>query len=237
MRFDGPTGHHRLTDSTNDRARELAIEGAVNGTVVVADEQTAGRGRTGRKWSAPARAALLCSAILRPLEAHHALLPLAVPLAVCEAAEALAPVRCQVKWPNDVWLDERKLAGVLIEARPPEWAVIGVGLNLSVADQDFPRDLRWPATSLGHGVTPEAALDELRTAYGRWFAAGPREVAAAFAERDALRGRAVAWEGVEGAGTQGEGVCDGIDERGNLVVVTDAGQRVALGSGEVSLRL
>ena len=71
----------------------------------------------GRRRPAPA---LLCSAILRPLEAHHSLLPLAVPLAVCEAAEALAPVECQVKWPNDVWLDERKLAGVLIEARPPD---------------------------------------------------------------------------------------------------------------------
>ncbi|HYH60515.1 MAG TPA: hypothetical protein VD766_01495, partial [Solirubrobacterales bacterium] len=73
----------------------------MSGTFVVADEQNAGRGRTGRKWSAAAGSALLCSAILRPLEAHHALLPLAVPLAVCDAAEQLAPVECQVKWPND----------------------------------------------------------------------------------------------------------------------------------------
>lgn len=235
--FDGPTVHHRLTDSTNDRARELAAGGALSGTVVIADEQSAGRGRTGRKWSAPPGAALLCSAVLRPLEAHHALLPLAVPLAVCDAAEALAPVECQVKWPNDVWLAERKLAGVLIEARPPEWAVIGVGLNLSIADDAFPQDLRWPATSLGHGVTAAQALDALREGLGRWVSAEPGEVAAAFDERDALRGREVAWEGVGGSGSQGEGVCEGIDERGNLVVVTEAGERVSLGSGEVSLRL
>ena len=235
--FDGPTVHHRLTDSTNDRARELASRGRAVGDVVTADEQTAGRGRTGRKWSAPAGSALLCSAILRPLEAHHSLLPLAVPLAVCDAAEALAPVECQVKWPNDVWLGERKLAGVLIEARPPDWAVIGVGLNLSIPDDGFPDDLRWPATSLGHGVGADDALVALRVALGRWTAAGPEEVVAAFEARDALRGREIAWEGAGGSGTQGEGVADGIDDRGNLVVVTDSGERLSLGAGEVSLRL
>jgi BirA family biotin operon repressor/biotin-[acetyl-CoA-carboxylase] ligase len=188
-------------------------------------------------WSAPAGSALLCSAILRPLEAHHSLLPLAVPLAVCDAAEALAPVECQVKWPNDVWLGERKLAGVLIEARFPDWAVLGVGLNLSIPDDGFPDDLRWPATSLGHGVEAEAALGALRDALGKWTVAQPEEVAAAFEARDALQGRQVEWEGAGGSGTQGEGVADGIDERGNLVVVTDSGERLSLGAGEVSLRL
>ena len=235
--FDGPTVHHRLTDSTNDRARELAIGGAPSGTVVTADEQTSGRGRTGRRWSAPAGAALLCSAILRPLEAHHALLPLAVPVAVCDAAESLAPVRCRVKWPNDVWLAERKLAGVLIEARPPDWAVIGIGLNLSIPESGFPEALRWPATSLGHGVKAVQALTALREALGRWTVAEPEDVAAAFEARDALRGREVAWEGAGGSGSQGEGVCEGIDDRGNLLVVTDSGDRLSLGAGEVSLRL
>jgi BirA family transcriptional regulator, biotin operon repressor / biotin---[acetyl-CoA-carboxylase] ligase len=235
--FEGPTVHHRLTDSTNDRARELAIAGAVSGTVVTASEQSAGRGRTGRKWSAPAGAALLCSAILRPLEANHSLLPLAVPLAVCDAAEALAPVECKVKWPNDVWLDERKLAGVLIEARPPGWAVIGVGLNLSIGDDGFPEDLRWPAVSLGHEVTASRALEALRVAYGRWFAAEPEEVAEAFAARDVLNGRDVRWEAVGGATPSGSGTGEGIDGRGNLVVRTPEGKRLTLGAGEVTLRL
>ena len=165
------------------------------------------------------------------------MLPLAVPLAVCEAAEALAPVECQVKWPNDIWLSERKLAGVLIEARPPDWAVIGVGLNLSVPDEEFPEDLRWPATSLGHGVGVDQALAALREALGRWTSVGPEEVVSAFEARDALRGREIAWEGAGRSGTQGEGVADGIDERGNLVVLTDSGERLSLGAGEVSLRL
>jgi BirA family transcriptional regulator, biotin operon repressor / biotin---[acetyl-CoA-carboxylase] ligase len=237
MSFDGPRVHHRLTDSTNDRARELALAGAASGTIVTADEQSAGRGRHGRRWAAPPGAALLCSAILRPLEAHHALLPLAAPLAVCDAVEALAPVECRVKWPNDVWLDERKLAGVLIEARPPDWAVIGVGLNLSVEDDSFPADLRWPATSLGHGVGADEALAALRASLARWVDAEPEKVAEAFAERDALRGREVSWDAAGDAGGSGLGRATGIDALGNLVVETDAGDRVALGSGEVSLRL
>jgi BirA family biotin operon repressor/biotin-[acetyl-CoA-carboxylase] ligase len=232
-----PRHHHRLTDSTNDRARELALAGAPSGTVVTADEQSAGRGRHGRSWSAPAGSALLCSAILRPLEAHHALLPLAVPLAVCDAAEALAPIECKVKWPNDVWLEERKLAGVLIEARPPEWAVIGVGMNLSVEDDEFPADLRWPATSLGHGVGVDQALVALRESLAEWVAAEPGAVASAFGSRDALRSREVSWEGAGGASGSGSGRAAGIDGQGNLLVETPTGDRITLGSGEVSLRL
>ncbi len=136
--FGAPRRHFRLIDSTNEQARELAIAGAPSGTVVTAGEQTAGRGRRGRQWSAPAGKALLCSAILSPLRAEHALLPLAVPLAVCEAVESVAPLECRVKWPNDVWSDGRKLAGVLIEAQPPSWAVIGVGLNVGVERDEFP---------------------------------------------------------------------------------------------------
>src|SRR5689334_760616 len=153
-----PRRHFRTVGSTNDVARELAEDGAVSGTVVTADEQSAGRGRSGRRWSAPAGSALLASAILRPLEERHALLPLAVPLAVAEAIEAVAPVEAGVKWPNDVWIGGRKAAGVLIEARPPKWAVIGVGINVAVPDEAFPADLRWPATSVGHGVGTASML-------------------------------------------------------------------------------
>jgi BirA family biotin operon repressor/biotin-[acetyl-CoA-carboxylase] ligase len=150
MSFGAPHRHFRVTDSTNARARELAEAGAPHGTVVTATEQTAGRGRQGRTWTAPPGKALLYSAILRPLDERHLLLPLSVPLAVCEAAEELDPgIECQVKWPNDVWVDGRKLAGVLIEAKPQDgWAVIGVGLNLSIAQDEFPPELRDTATSL-----------------------------------------------------------------------------------------
>jgi BirA family biotin operon repressor/biotin-[acetyl-CoA-carboxylase] ligase len=233
--FGWPRRHYRVTDSTNERARELAAAGAPSGTVVTAAEQRAGRGRRGRRWSAPAGKALLYSAVLRPLERRHALLPLAVPLAVCAALESLAPDACRVKWPNDVWVDERKVAGILIEAHPPDWAVIGVGVNLQIAEGEFPDDLRWPATSVGHGVTVDAALVAVNDALGEWIHAPSERVLAEFRARDALAGRDVAWEGAGDAG-DGRGVAAGIDDSGNLIVTTEGGGRLALGAGEVSLR-
>jgi len=235
VNFGNPHLHLRRTESTNDRARELVEAGAPSGSVVTADEQTAGRGRHGRRWSAPAGAALLYSAILRPLDERHGLLPLAVPLAVCEAIESIAPVECRVKWPNDVWIGERKSAGVLIEARPPEWAVIGAGINLAIADDQFPANLRWPATSVGHGANPEAARRALDAALDDWVSAPADRVLAEFGRRDVLRGREVGWSEA-GAIAAGSGRASGIDERGYLLVETPDGP-VALGAGEVTLRI
>ena len=233
--FGRPHRHLRSTGSTNELGRELAEAGAPSGTVVTAAHQDAGRGRTGRRWEAPAGSALLYSAVLRPLDARHRLLPLAVPLAVCDAIEALGGGECRVKWPNDVWIGERKVSGVLIEARPPDWAVIGVGINLTIGDDEFPDELRWPATSVGGGATPALARDALDRALGGWVEAPAQEVLDEFAGRDALRGREIGWEG---AGVpEGSGTAEGIDADGNLLVATSAGERLALGAGEVSLRL
>ena len=235
--FGWPRRHFRVTGSTNERARELAIQGAPAGTVVTADEQTSGRGRRGRSWVTPPGKALLYSAILRPLGSEHALLPLAAPLAVCEAVEAMASLECLVKWPNDVWIEEQKVAGVLLEARPPDWAVIGIGLNLAVEPAEFPSDLRWPATSVGHGVTAAAALAALNESLGIWVDASPERVLEEFEDRDALRGREIRWEGAGADSPSGAGRAEGIDDRGYLLVVTDDGRRLSLGAGEVQLTL
>ncbi len=251
--FGAPHRHFRVTDSTNARARELVEAGAPHGTVVTATEQTAGRGRQGRTWTAPPGKALLYSAILRPLDQRHLLLPLAVPLAVCAAAEALAPrIECTVKWPNDVWLEERKLAGILIEAKPQDgWAVIGIGLNLSISPDEFPPDLRGTAASLfgfgkeGRGevrrslpaVAPPEPPPTLLTAakalnrhLDHWIGAERDAVLTEWRIRDALHGREVAWDG-------GSGIADGIEDSGDLVVLAAGGDRVVLGAGEVHLRL
>lgn len=245
--FGNPHRHYRVTDSTNTRARELVEAGAPGGTVVTAREQTAGRGRIGRVWTAPEGKALLYSAILRPLDERHLLLPLSVPLAVCAAAEELRPgISCQVKWPNDIWLEGRKLSGILIEAKPQEgWAVIGIGLNLTIAPEEFPPDLRQPAISLfspraespstavaaaGLPPTPSTAAEVLSRHLDHWVRAGDDEVLGEWRGRDGLRGREVAWE-------DGSGVADGIDDRGNLIVAVSGGDRVSLGAGEVQLRL
>jgi BirA family transcriptional regulator, biotin operon repressor / biotin---[acetyl-CoA-carboxylase] ligase len=234
MSFGAPHRHFRVVDSTNSRARELVESGAPGGTVVTATEQTAGRGRQGRGWTAPAGGALLYSAVLRPLDERHLLLPLAAPLAVCETAEELRPdVECQIKWPNDVWVERRKLAGVLIEAKPQDgWAVIGVGLNVAIERGEFPPELRDTATSLG--IAGPGVIDDARRALdralGRWAAAEPKAVLAAWRARDALRGREVSWDG-------GAGVADGIEDSGDLLVVAAGGDRVVLGAGEIHLRL
>ena len=217
-----PRLHLRLTDSTNRRARELAEAGAPHGTVVTAGEQVAGRGRQGRSWTAPPGRALLCSIILRD---PPRLLPLAAGVAVAElvGAEAL------VKWPNDVLVGGRKVAGILVEGRPQErWAVLGIGLNVALRAEDFPPELRERAATLG--LLPEAiepTLAQLLAHVERWITVSEQIVLEAVRARDALRGRPVSW-------AVGTGVGAGIDRDGRLLIDTSDG-RVALDAGEVHL--
>jgi BirA family biotin operon repressor/biotin-[acetyl-CoA-carboxylase] ligase len=217
-----PRVHLRLTDSTNERAKELALGGAPHGTLVTADEQSSGRGRHDRVWTAPPRSAVLMSLVTRRLTPT---LPLAAAVAICDAL----PTRCQIKWPNDIWLAGRKLAGILVEGRPQEgWAVLGIGLN--VTTEAFPAELAEIATSLriaGAELDTEAVLGALLGSLDEWLEAPPEEVLAAWSERDALRGERVRW-------SEGEGVAAGIDDSGALVVETDNG-RVTLDAGEIHL--
>ena len=223
-----PHVHHRLTDSTNERGKALATAGAPHGTLVTADEQTAGRGRQGRSWVAPPGRALLMSLVLRELDDRTPLVPLAAAVSVCRAF----PQANGIKWPNDVWIDGRKVAGILIEGRPQDgWAVLGIGLNVATEPDEFPEDLRAIATSLrasGSPVeTPADALATLLPALDEWLAADPAAVLDAWRERDALRGQTVSW-------ADGSGVAAGVDDDGSLLVDTDEGVR-ALHAGEVHL--
>jgi BirA family biotin operon repressor/biotin-[acetyl-CoA-carboxylase] ligase len=224
-----PRVHHRLTDSTNERAKALADAGAPHGTIVTADEQTAGRGRQGRAWSAPPRSSLLLSLLVRGLEERHALLPLTAAVAVCDAQPELD---CRIKWPNDVWIDGRKLSGILLEGRPQEgWAVLGIGLNVNVDVDELPPELRETATSLaaaaGEPRHVEDALEALVASLDHWIDAPADEVLSAWRERDALLGKQVKW-------ADGEGRAAGIDDSGALLVET--GQMVVqLSAGEIHL--
>lgn len=217
-----PRVHHRLTDSTNERAKQLAAAGAPHGTLVTADEQTAGRGRQGRVWTAPPGSAVLMSVVLRELDER---LPLTAAVAVCDAL----PVEAAIKWPNDVWIEGRKVAGILVEGRPQEgWAVLGVGLN--VTTERFPAELADTGTSLrlaGLTSSPERVLRDLLSSLDTWLGAPPARVLEAWRERDALKGERVRW-------AAGEGVADGIDDSGALRVETSAGP-VTLDAGEVHL--
>lgn len=231
VRVGRPRVHHRSTDSTNARARELAASGAPHGTLVTADEQSAGRGRSGRTWSAAPGSAILMSLLLRGLGERHAMLPLAAAVAVCEACDDVAGIECSIKWPNDVWVDRRKLAGILIEGRPQEgWAVVGIGLNVSTAADEFPAELRESATSLAIAAAApdrESLLTRLLERIAAWIDAPATVVLDAWRRRDALAGRELRWQ-------DGAGIARGIDDRGSLVVETESGE-VLLDAGEVHL--
>jgi BirA family transcriptional regulator, biotin operon repressor / biotin---[acetyl-CoA-carboxylase] ligase len=218
-----PRLHLRRTDSTNTRARELAERGAPHGTLVTAAEQTAGRGRQGRTWTAPAGRALLCSLLVRE---PGRLLPLAAGVAV---AETVGP-QAMLKWPNDVLIEGRKAAGILVEGRPQErWAIVGIGINVAVRESDFPPELRDRAATMG--LDPgaiEPTLARLLTALERWLTAPPSDVLAAIRTCDALDGRTVEWAG-------GRGRADGIDDQGRLSVLLAGGEHVMLDAGEVHL--
>ena len=208
--------HHRSIGSTNAKARELAEAGAPHGTLVTASEQTAGRGRQGRSWITPPDSAIAASLILREFDD---LLPLRAGLAVAD----LAGPEAEVKWPNDVLLGGRKVAGILVEARAPVWAVAGIGVNVT----HVPPEVAGIATSLGRDEV-EPALAELLDALERRLAQPPAEILEALRERDALRGRPVRW-------AQGEGTGAGIDDAGALLVRTAGGETIALAAGEVHL--
>lgn len=221
-RLGAPRLHLRATDSTNLRARTLAGAGARHGTIVTAAEQSAGRGRQGRRWSAPPGQALLLSVVLRE---WGPLLPLAAAVAVAETAGG----RARVKWPNDVLLDEGKVAGILIEARPQEgWAIAGVGLNVAVDVGALPPELHATAATLARPPADvEVVMVELLAALERWLAEPAGALLHAYRARDALAGRDIEW-------AAGRGRAVGIDDSGRLLVETAEGG-VVLDAGEVHL--
>ena len=135
-----------------------------------------------------------------------------------------------MKWPNDVLIDGRKLAGILIEGRPQErWAVIGIGINVALRLEQLPPELRDRAATLGLArVELEPTLARLRDGLERWLVAADEEVLSAVRALDALRGRSVRWEG-------GRGIGAGIDATGRLIVALADGSSVALDAGEVHL--
>ena len=223
--------------STNDRARALAREGAPAFASVLAEEQTAGRGREGRRWVSPPGKGVWLSTLLRPrLREAGGLAPILTGLAVCRAVEAAIPgLAARLKWPNDVVVEGRKVAGILCEATGGI-VVAGLGINVGQSESDFPRDLRARAGSLrsvsGRDVRrPELvgrALRELRDLTDRPVLRLGGALAEEMARRDALRDREV----VVSAGSDAfRGTARGVEPDGRLRVETARGVRkVAAGT-------
>lgn len=241
------------TASTNDDARRAARGGVVHGAAFVADAQHAGRGRGDHHWHSPAGCNIYLSLLLRPRLAPAAVAPLTlvVGLAVADVVDRCLGRPCaQLKWPNDVLIRDKKVAGILLEssvraatrgerqagdkaAQARLSLVVGVGLN--VLQHTFPTPLAAAATSLllagGEGLSRERIVAQLIAAIERrcerFFAAGLEASLADFSQRDVLQGKQV---------RVGEcrGVACGIDPQGQLLICDEAGYCHALRSGEVS---
>jgi BirA family biotin operon repressor/biotin-[acetyl-CoA-carboxylase] ligase len=226
--------------STNDVVAALADRGEPEGTVVVADAQTAGRGRHGRTWASPAGAGLYMSALMRPPAHAVGLLTIAAGVALAEGIQAASGLRTQLKWPNDVYMDGRKLAGILAEAGTSQTGVqhvvLGCGINLMPAA--YPPEVAARATSieseLGRPIDRGLLLAQCLTALHRRDqdlranARGP--VIASWRERaSSTFGRRVEWNV---AGVTRYGVAEDIDETGALLV-RDGSSRARVIAGEV----
>jgi BirA family biotin operon repressor/biotin-[acetyl-CoA-carboxylase] ligase len=228
-RFGRPYRYEHECEST----QELVDRSLDEGAVVVCDVQTAGRGRQGRSWEAPSDSAILCSVLLKPpAERAQQELSLVAGLAVAETVEQALGLAVQLKWPNDVMVNRRKVAGVLAEASDGT-VVLGIGVNVNQTREQLPAHATVAAGSLytSDGVRRERAplladlLLSLERTYEEWREGGLNALYDTLGARDFLRGRRIFLDGRSGVGI-------GIDRSGRLEVEID-GERHSVESGEV----
>jgi len=241
---------HEEVDSTNRLLADLARAGAPHGTVVVAESQTAGRGRLGRPWVSPRGVNLYASILLTPATASSALawIPLLAAVAVVRALKPLTGLSLKVKWPNDVLVPQdgggRKLAGILVEAISSGQAgeravVVGIGINVNMPAEAFPEDLRSSATSLlietrhliDRAPLLAALLGELERLYDQLRDQGAGGIAAAYEAMCATVGKPVRIE-LAGSG-QVEGTAEGLAPDGALRLRTREGKILEIRAGDV----
>lgn len=236
---------HDELPSTNQTARELAAAGAAGGTTVVAERQTAGRGRRGRQFDSPDGAGLYMSVVLRPenWSGDPTLLTSCAAVAAARAIEQICPVSVQIKWVNDLFAGGKKVCGILTEAGlglesgELEYAVLGIGIN--TARREFPQELQPIATSLGNVTGESVSRSALLAALLTQLEPALHQMGdGAFLEesrrRSLLLGREVTVLSAQGDYTARAAA---IDDRGHLVVELPDGVRRTLSSGEVSVRL
>ncbi|MPZ24104.1 MAG: biotin--[acetyl-CoA-carboxylase] ligase [Dehalococcoidia bacterium] len=229
------------TASTQDVAKNSADEGAPEGTIVIANEQTAGRGRQGRSWHSPPGANLYFTIILRPTIEQLVALPMAVPLAVAEGIEAATGINAGIKWPNDVLVGRRKIAGVLLDSEfredQPRYALAGVGINVNF-DTSAHAELRDIATSLqvergtpvDTGAVLSAVMEAIRERYeqSRMGGAGTYQ---AWRQRLSNLGNEVTVHLPDGS--TATGVAEDVTEQGALVLRLPGGETCVMPAGEL----
>jgi BirA family transcriptional regulator, biotin operon repressor / biotin---[acetyl-CoA-carboxylase] ligase len=227
--------------STNTTAKLCVLNGAIEGTVVIAESQLAGHGRFGRPWVSP-QGNLALSIILYPEKVHMPFLIMVSALSVADTVEKITGKMAGIKWPNDVQVQGKKISGILIEsgfqAESACYAVIGIGLNVNVDLSVFP-ELIDIATSMssesGHSVSRSSVAQELLRQYERWYMAllngGP--IFEAWRQRLSTLGQAVC---VTSGHNVFEGIATGVDEDGSLRLRQNNGEMLTFPVGDVSLR-
>jgi BirA family transcriptional regulator, biotin operon repressor / biotin---[acetyl-CoA-carboxylase] ligase len=223
-------GEPRLDVESCESTQLLVDTSLPEGALVVADHQTAGRGRLGRTWEAPAGTALLFSVLLKPpAEPPTPQLSLVAGIAVADTLERTLGLSVQLKWPNDVMLRRRKIAGCLAEARDGA-VVLGIGVNVNQTATELPENAGSIRSLTGRTADREELLSILLTdlegRYTAWLAGGLDAVYEGLGPRDFLRGREVTVNGVRG-------VVSMIDREGRLQIAQGHGDRVTVESGEV----
>lgn len=224
-------GQPRLDVESCESTQLLVDASLPEGALVVADHQTAGRGRLGRGWDAPAGTALLFSLLLKPpAERHAPELSLVAGIAVADTLERTLGLSVQIKWPNDVMLRRKKIAGCLAEARDGA-VVLGIGVNVGQTADELPDGAGSIRTLTGRPADREELLsmllDDLGRGYAAWRDGGLDAVYDGLGPRDFLRGRQVTVNGTSGVVTM-------IDRDGRLGIAVGHGEVVTVESGEVS---
>jgi BirA family biotin operon repressor/biotin-[acetyl-CoA-carboxylase] ligase len=228
-------------DSTQDVARAEAERGAPEGTAVLAEEQTSGRGRLGRSWVSPAGKNLYLTLIMRPPVGRLRTLSILAPLAIAEALEASAGLACRIKWPNDVLVGGRKIAGVIIETdfagEAAKYALVGMGVNVNFDVQAAP-EIADIATSVRRELSLDGSREEVLAAVLNAFEARYLEAQESDAAFRAWRSR------LETLGRRVRaalpdraevGVAEDVDAEGNLLIRRDDGSLATVEAGDVTL--
>ena len=228
-----------VLESTNLTAKEMAAAGAAHGTVVIAEHQTAGRGRHGRSFHSPAAHGIYMSIILATAQvglSTHTLVTAFAGLAVCEAIEKVCAKSPQIKWVNDIFLCGKKICGILTESAA-ESVVVGIGINFSTPKTGFPGELSQTAGAIFSGGSPSVSRNRLTgEVVGRILTPRPYSEATLLEEykrRLFMLGKSIL---VTGAGQPYEATALDIDSTGRLVVRKTTSEVVALSTGEVSIR-
>ncbi len=235
-------------ESTNTHARALAKQGAPQGTVLIADRQTGGRGRMGRSFHSPGGVGVYFTVILRPQSHATELMHLtcAAAVAACEAVETVTGLNPGIKWTNDLVYGTRKLGGILTELglKPDgtvDYAIIGIGINCCQSESDFPEEIRSIAVSLsmvtGKTVSRSrlcAALMEAFFRIDRLLLTGREEIMERYRTRCVTLGREISLVRSDGEVHHGKAL--DIDSEGALIVLHHDGHLETVSSGEVSIR-